>query len=64
MSGRQGTARRQHVFAPSIQRDLHLLEGYRHKVVDIDSARHELGLGVWWHELADEVWADGELCRE
>lgn len=47
-----------------IQGDPHLLQWYRHKVVDINRARGQLPLAVGRYELTDEVWTHGEFCEK
>lgn len=45
-----------------VQRDPHVGERDRIKVVDVDTARKKLGLAVRRHELSDQVRANRELC--
>jgi hypothetical protein len=45
----------------SIQSDAHVGERDRYEVVDVDTAREEFRLAVFWHELGHQVGSDGEF---
>jgi len=48
----------------SIQRNLQLVKRYGHEFVQHDAPRGQLGLAVWRHQLADQIWPHGKLCRD